>query len=86
MALRSLLGAVWVLSQPRTGPAVRSASLLEQRGFELPVLFVVPGAYERLEVSAGFTAPKPGEIALSEGKEQEAKFYFQAALRELAGI
>jgi len=32
---------------------VRSASLLERRGFELPVLFVVPGADERLEVSAG---------------------------------
>lgn len=27
-----------------------------------------------------------GEIALSEGKEQEANGYFQAALRELAGI
>jgi hypothetical protein len=26
--------------------------------FELPVLFVVPGAYERLEVSAGSTALK----------------------------
>ena len=34
-------------------PAVRTDSLVEQRGFELPVLFVVPGAYERLEVSAG---------------------------------
>ena len=40
-------------------PTVRTDSLVEQRGFELPVLFVVPGAYERLEVSAGFTALKP---------------------------
>ena len=35
---------------------VRSASLLEQRGFEPGVLFVVSGAYERLKVSAGATA------------------------------
>jgi len=38
---------------------VRSASLVEQRGFELPVLFVVPGAYERLEVSAMAAALRP---------------------------
>src|SRR4029077_18154097 len=37
-------------AQPRTGPAVRSASLLEQREFEPPVLFVVPDAYERLSL------------------------------------
>jgi hypothetical protein len=34
-------------------PTVRTDSLLEQRGFEPPVLFVVPGAYEGLEFSAG---------------------------------
>jgi hypothetical protein len=50
----------------RTGPAVRSASLLEQRGFEPPVLFVVPGAYERLEVFSGVTALKPIRELFSE--------------------
>jgi len=48
------------------GPAVRTASLVERRGFEPPVLFVVPGAYERLEVSAGVTALKPIRELFSE--------------------
>jgi hypothetical protein len=46
------------------GPAVRSASLLEQRGFELPVLFVVPGLCETLEISAGHCAKAEQRIVL----------------------
>jgi hypothetical protein len=41
---------------------VRSASLVEQRAFELPVLFVVSGAYERLEVSSVFSLPCRSQI------------------------
>ena len=49
-----------------SGPVVRSDSLVEQRGFEPPVLFVVPGTYERLEVSARATALKPTRKLFSE--------------------
>jgi hypothetical protein len=37
----------------RDGPAVRSDSLVERGGFEPPVLFVVPGACERLGFQRG---------------------------------
>ena len=40
------------------GPAVRSASLLEQRGFELPVLFCAP-LFRKARVAGDFNAVRP---------------------------
>jgi len=65
-SVRSAMDQAYSGDVVQTGPAVRSASLLEQRGFELPVLFVVPGAYERLEVSARATALRPTRELFSE--------------------
>ena len=45
--------------------AVRTDSLLERRGFEPPVLFVVSGAYETRSLS-GATALKPIRESFSE--------------------
>jgi hypothetical protein len=53
------------------GPAVRTASLLERREFEPPVLFVVPGAYERLEFFSGVTALKPIKELSSERSRRQ---------------
>ena len=63
---RAMPGKWCRVDDSRMGPAVRTASLLERRGSEPAVLFVVFGAYERLEVFNRVTALKPIRELLSE--------------------
>jgi len=52
--------------------SVRRCRVAGAKGFEPPVLFVVPGAYERLEVFSGVTALKPIRELLSERSARQS--------------
>jgi len=59
-------GSLPTFKKMRKGPAVRSDSLLEQRGFELPVLFCGSWLLRKARSFSGFTALKPIRELFSE--------------------
>ncbi len=85
---------VWGQTRPVAGSAIgigsyrtRSADKESAAAMDQKVSRGISQAWSEDKDASGAKAfQENGEIALSEGKEQEAKGYFQAALRELAGI
>jgi hypothetical protein len=87
---------VWGQTRPVAGSAIgigsyQTASAMQDResapAMDQEVSRKISQAWSEDKDASGAEAfQENGEIALREGKEQEAKGYFQAALRELAGL
>ena len=87
---------VWSQTRPVAGSAIRigsyqTASAMQDKGraaaMDQEVSRRISQAWSEDKDASGAEAfQENGEIALSEGKEQQAKGYFHTALRELAGI
>ena len=87
---------VWGQTRPVAGSAIgigsyQTASAMQDKesasAMDQEVSRKISRAWSEDKDASGAEAfQENGQIALSEGKEQEAKGYFQAALRELAGL